>query len=150
TVAGVAQAVTVTAYDSFGDVSTVYTGKVVLTSNDAQAVLPPAYTFTAADAGVHTFNVTLRTATGLGTINATDSASSAVTGSQTGIVVAPASASRFVFTSTAPLVVGGQSQFQAGQQQYLDLVALDAYGNNAGATYAGTVTLTSSDAQAVL
>ena len=149
-VAGVAQSVTVTAYDSFGNVSTVYTGGVVLTSNDVQAVLPPAYTFTAGDAGVHAFNVTLKTATSLGTITVTDAASSALTGSRTGIVVTPAAASRLAFTYTAPLVISGGPQFQAGQQQFLNLIALDAFGNNAGAIYAGTVNLKSSDAQAVL
>ena len=142
TVAGVAQSVTVTAYDSFGNLSNVYTGRVVLSSNDPQAVLPPTYTFTAADAGVHTFNVTLRTATNLGSITVADAATSAIVGSQTGIVATPAAASRFAFNAVGPVL--------AGQQQSFDVVALDAFGNNASASYAGTLNFKSSDVQAVL
>ncbi len=151
TVAGVAQAVTVTAYDSFGDVSTVYTGNVALTSNDRQAVLPAAYTFTAADAGMHTFTVTLKTATSLAMITATDTNNAAITGSQTGIVVTPAAATRFGFSYIAPLVVTfpPQPQFMAGQNQLFFLNAYDAFGNNASANYSGTVNLKSSDPQAV-
>ena len=59
---GTAFTVTVTAVDSSGNTVTGYTGKVHFTSTDAAAVLPADYTFVAADNGVHTFNVTLKTA----------------------------------------------------------------------------------------
>jgi hypothetical protein len=49
-------------------------------------VLPADYTFTAADAGSHTFGITLKTA-GTQSLTAADTTSSSVTGSQTGIVV---------------------------------------------------------------
>src|SRR5260370_1195030 len=55
--AGVAHTITVTLRDPFGNVATGYTGTVRVTSSDAQAGLPGNYTFTAADAGVHTFTV---------------------------------------------------------------------------------------------
>jgi hypothetical protein len=55
-----AWSVTVTAYDAFGNVATGYTGTVHFTSSDGQATLPADYTFTAADAGAHTFRVTFR------------------------------------------------------------------------------------------
>jgi hypothetical protein len=45
----------VAAYDRFGDVATGYAGTVVLTRSDGQP--PVVYTFTAADAGAHTFSV---------------------------------------------------------------------------------------------
>ena len=45
---------TVTAYDAFGNVATAYTGTVVADQQRPQAVVPPYYTFTAADAGQHT------------------------------------------------------------------------------------------------
>jgi hypothetical protein len=48
-------AVPVTARDASGNVDTGYTGTVHFTGTDPQAVLPEAYTFTATDAGVHSF-----------------------------------------------------------------------------------------------
>ena len=50
---------TVTLKDAYGNLATGYTGTIHFTSSDSQAVLPAAYTFTAADAGVHTFTATL-------------------------------------------------------------------------------------------
>ena len=60
--AGAAQTVTVTVLDAIGNVATGYTGTVYFSSTDVQAGLPASYTFTAADAGIHTFSVTLKTA----------------------------------------------------------------------------------------
>jgi uncharacterized repeat protein (TIGR01451 family) len=60
--AGNAIKVKLTVEDSNGNVATNYRGKVYLTSSDGRALLPEDYTFTAADAGVHTFSVTLYTA----------------------------------------------------------------------------------------
>src|SRR5205807_403080 len=57
--AGTRFSITITALDAFNQVITGYTGTVHFTSTDPQAVLPGDYTFTAADAGVHTFSVTL-------------------------------------------------------------------------------------------
>ncbi len=52
--------VTVTALNGTAT-DTAYTGTVTLSSStDRMATMPPAYTFTAADAGVHVFSVTLR------------------------------------------------------------------------------------------
>jgi hypothetical protein len=50
--------ITVTAYDTYGNVATGYTGTVTFSSSDTNpnAVLPADYTFTAADAGTHTFS----------------------------------------------------------------------------------------------
>src|SRR5205823_136306 len=64
TTAGVAQSFTVTARDAYGNVATGYRGTLAFTSSDTQAALPAAYTFTAADAGVHTFSATLKSAGG--------------------------------------------------------------------------------------
>ncbi|MBM4071194.1 MAG: hypothetical protein FJ271_20000 [Planctomycetes bacterium] len=47
--------ITVTAYDAYGNVATGYTGTVHFSSSDSGATLPADYTFTASDAGVHTF-----------------------------------------------------------------------------------------------
>jgi hypothetical protein len=59
--AGVSTSVTATVHDRFGNVATGYVGTVHFTSNDKAALLPSDYTFTAANAGVHTFSVTLKT-----------------------------------------------------------------------------------------
>ena len=65
-----------------------------LTSTDGQVTgLPSSYTFTAADAGSHTFaDVVLETA-GNQTITATDSVTSTITGTAT-VDVVPAAASQ--------------------------------------------------------
>src|SRR5688572_19054835 len=61
--AGTVGSITVTVRDVSGTVATLYTGTIAFTSNDPLAMLPASYTFTAADAGTHTFSpVTLRTA----------------------------------------------------------------------------------------
>src|SRR5262249_60291969 len=60
--AGVARSVTVPALDLAGNPDPNYTGTVHFMSSDYQADLPAEYTFTAADHGVHTFSVTLKTA----------------------------------------------------------------------------------------
>jgi parallel beta-helix repeat protein len=140
TTAGTANNFTVTAKDAYGNVASGYTGKVHFTSNDAQAVLPADYTYAAGDAGVHTFNATLKTAGSQG-ITATDTASSSITGSAT-VTVNPAAASSLNLT-------GFPSPIGAGVAQNFTVTAKDAYGNVASG-YSGTVHFTSSDAQAVL
>src|SRR5207253_11294924 len=50
--AGVAGGFTITAKDANGNIATWYTGTVVFSSSDGQAVLPGTYTFTAVDQGV--------------------------------------------------------------------------------------------------
>jgi uncharacterized delta-60 repeat protein len=59
--AGVPVVVTVTAMDAWGNVATGYTGTVWLEATDPDANLPDAWTFTADDAGVHQFTLTLNT-----------------------------------------------------------------------------------------
>jgi hypothetical protein len=70
--------ITVTALDPYGNAAVNYLGTVTFSTSDTDPgiVLPADYTFTAADAGVHTFSggVTLITP-GDQTITATDTAS---------------------------------------------------------------------------
>src|SRR5262249_58859248 len=73
--------VTVTALDAFGNVATGYAGTVHFSSSDASATLPPDFTFSAADQGVHTFTGVVLNATGVQTVSVADSLSSAVAGS---------------------------------------------------------------------
>jgi ELWxxDGT repeat protein len=139
--AGTAGTFTVTAKNADGSTDTNYTGTVHFTSSDPQAVLPADYTFTAANAGVHTFSGTLKTA-GTQSISATDTATASDSGTDSGIKVNPAAAST--------LIIGGfPSYTTAGVAGNLTVTLKDAYGNIATG-YTGTVHFTSTDAQASL
>src|SRR5207253_2685599 len=110
-------------------------------SSDGQAALPADYAFVAADAGVHTLSATLKTA-GSQALTATDTVTSTITGSQSGITVDPAAASSLV-------VSGFASPSTAGTASNVTVTAEDAYGNTATG-YLGTVRFSSSDTQADL
>ena len=136
--AGTAVNFTVTVHDADGSTDTSYTGTEYFTSSDGQAGLPADYTFTAADAGVHTFSATLKTAS-TQWITVSD-ASAGVSASENGIVVSPAVANTLT-------VSGFPSPVTAGQAGTFTLTAVDPYGNTATG-YTGTVQFTSSDAKA--
>jgi hypothetical protein len=102
--------------------------------------LPRNYTFVAADAGLHTFSATLKTA-GVQSITARDATAGSIAGVQTGITVNPAAASRFLII--AP------SNVSAGQVFGMTITVLDAYGNVATG-YRGTIHFMSSDGTANL
>jgi len=140
--AGTPFSLTVTAENSSGTPDTGYTGTIHFTSSDVQAGLPTNnLTFTAADNGTSTFTVTFKTA-GSQWITATDTATSAITGTLSGISVSPASASQFVLS-------GLPSTATVGVAQSVTVTAEDPYGNVATA-YTGTVHFTSSDPLATL
>ncbi len=136
-IAGTGGTVTVTAKDAYGNTvgngPNQYEGTVDFSGTDNQiAGLPSDYTFTAADAGSHTFaDAALKTA-GNQTITATDS----VTGTMTGGVavdVVPAAASQMVITSSPlTLIAGSREQVTARLE--------DAY-SNLGATPATNQTI---------
>ena len=140
TTAGATQNFTVTVKNTIGGVATGYTGTVFFNSSDVQAGLPASYTFTAADAGVHTFSATLKTA-GTQSISAHDTLNFTVNGSEQGIKVTPAAAASFV--------VAGSVSNAAGVSQTYTVTARDAYGNLA-TNYTGTVHFSSTDVQAGL
>jgi hypothetical protein len=78
----VAFSITVTALDAYGNTATGYRGAVHFRSSLAKTKLPPDYTFTAADGGVHTFtNGVTFTRRGNATLTVTDKANSSITGS---------------------------------------------------------------------
>src|SRR5207244_3438458 len=106
--AGVAISVTVTAQDATNNTTPGYTGTVHFTSSDSQAVLPANYTFTAADAGVHTFSVTLKTA-GTKTITTTDTVTSSITGSAS-VNVAAGAIDHLVLAPASASISAGSSQ----------------------------------------
>ncbi len=125
-VAGTPGTVTVTAHDTYGNPvgsgPDQYKGTTDLNSSDSRVSgLPASYTFTAADAGSHTFaGVVLETA-GSQTITATDSVTSTITGGAT-VDVVPAAASQAVIT-------GSSSSLIAGTMGPLTVQLEDAYGN---------------------
>ena len=129
--AGAVFNVTVTALDAGGGVANDFLGTVSFASSDARAGLPAAYKFTAADAGVKTFAVTLKTAG--------DQSLTVRSGGATGtdsILITPAAATRLSVTPAATATAG--SPFD------VTVTALDPYGN-VDPTYVGTVHLTTSD-----
>ena len=140
TTAGVAQTVTVTAEDPYGNMATGYGGTVQFTSSDPQASLPANFIFTAADQGVDVFTLAFETA-GTQSVTVTDTASG-ITAAQSGITVQAAAAKSFTVTGF-PVVD------TAGAPITVTVTAYDAYGNVATG-YTGTVSLSSSDPLAIL
>ncbi len=138
--AGVAGNFTVMLKDAYSNVATGYTGTVRFTSSDTKASLPANYTFTAADAGVHTFSATLKTA-GTQSIKVTDTTSVSLTSTDGGITVNAAVASKFI--------ISAPSSVTAGVAFGLTLTVEDAYGNVVKG-YIGTVHFSSTDNRATL
>jgi hypothetical protein len=130
---------TLTAQDSFGNVATGYRGTVHFSSSDPRAILPADYTFTAADAGLHTFSPTFKTA-GTQSLTATDTANAAVACVQS-VTVSPAAASRLLLSAPASV--------RAGARFSLTVTVVDAYGNVITG-YRGTLTFRNSDSSARL
>lgn len=136
--AGTAGSFTVRVKDTFGNWASNYRGTVSFSSSDAQAGLPATYTFTAADAGTHTFSATLKTA-GLQSINVKDSVTATAVGSQTNILVTASTAST--------ISVSGFAATTAGVAKSFTVTAKDAFGNTSP-SFIGTVSFTSSDSKA--
>jgi hypothetical protein len=139
TTAGIQHGVTVTAKDAYNNTATGYGGTVHFTSNDPQATVPVNTTLTN---GTGTFNATLRTAGTALSITATDTVSSGITGTQSGITVNAAALSELSVT-------GFPATTTAGASGSVTVAAQDAFGNTITG-YTGTVTFDSTDAQAVL
>src|SRR5262249_26486310 len=116
-----------------------YIGAIHFTSSDAQAALPGNYTFSAADAGMHTFSAMLKTA-GLKSLTPTDTANAALAGRQY-VLVNAAAASRLLLS--APASVNANAKFT------VTVTVVDAYGNVATG-YRGTISFRSSDPMARL
>ena len=82
--------ITVTAYDPYNNVATGYRGTVQFTSSDRRATLPPNYTFTASNAGVHSFvNAVVMKSSGVQTITVTDLSNRSINGTTSVNVTSP-------------------------------------------------------------
>jgi Ca2+-binding RTX toxin-like protein len=139
-VIGTAHPFIVTAVDTYGNRVKSYRGQVGFAIAGGTAKLPPSYTFTAADAGRHTFAATL-TAPGRGQVlSATDTAND-IAGKQTGIaVVAPATHLAVTLTPATTAV--------AGQTFTITVTALDP-ANRPDARFTDPLHFMCSDPQAV-
>lgn len=135
--AGMAFSVTVSALDSSGAVVSTYSGKVHLTSSDAQAVLPGDLTLTN---GIGNFSVTLKTAAGQN-ISAADTVTASISGTCAGITVNAGPAATVSIQVPSAETIGLAFQITVN--------VLDAYGNVA-TSYTGTVHFTSTDSLATL
>ncbi len=135
-VAGTAFSITVTALDANNDVATGYRGTVHFSSSDRSAVLPPNYTFTATDNGIHLFpNLSTLFTAGPQTITTAD-----IAGGILGTVVVnvlPGPATHYV--------LGGPATVTACTSFTLTVGADDAGGNTA-TDYSGTASVTESPA----
>jgi hypothetical protein len=141
--AGVPFSITVKAEGSSGQTVPGYRGTVHFTSSDTSAMLPADYTFTAADAGAHTFSVVLVSLNSQ-TITVADANSSIITPGQATILVGPGPTARFTVSNLNPA-----PPETAGTAFNFTVTAVDQFGNTATG-YAGTVHFSSSDPQAVL
>ena len=131
--AGTPFQITVTALDRLHNPATGYTGQIQFMSTDKGATLPVSYTFTAGDAGTHTFPVTLILA-GSQTITVSDPASGF--SATLALSVNPATANHFA-VSAPPAAA-------AGSAVDVTVTALDSY-NNVDVNYRGSVHFTTSD-----
>jgi len=138
--AGTPTGFTVTAKDAFGNIATGYTGTVHISSSDGAAVLPADYTFTGADAGVHSFASATLNTPGTQSITATDTVTGAITGSISTNVISSAATH---FQVTAP------ANATAGSSFSITVTALNA-ANATDAGYRGTVHFTGGGNGAVL
>ena len=136
--AGQPTAVTILAFNPSGGAFAGYKGTVTLTTDDTAASVPAPFTFTAADRGQRTVQVTFRTA-GLHILQATDENAATDTGFT---VVASAAAASLALE-------GVPAAKAAGDTFAVTVAARDAFGNTATG-YRGTVRFSSSDAAAVL
>jgi hypothetical protein len=129
--------ITVTAQDGFNNTATGYRGSVHFNSSLRRTKLPPDYTFSAADAGVHTFtNGVTFTRTGTATLTVTDKANNSITGSAT------------ISVTTSPLAgPGSPVDADSGLGSLLsDILNGDSHGNSDNGLQIGIVLQELSDA----
>lgn len=134
---GAISTILVDAVDAGGNVNPGYTGTVHFTSTDGSALLPADYTFTAEDAGVHAFQVNLKSL-GNQKVTVADTAGTLTTDTQVTIV---GPATHFRIDASPSIFPGVPASFVVR--------ALDSLGNQA-VGYTGTVHLSSTDGTALL
>jgi hypothetical protein len=92
--AGASHGITVRALDQYLNTVTSFAGTIQFSSTDPQAVLPSNYTFVSGDSGQHVFSGLILKTAGTRSVTVTETSTSTVNGSQSGITVSsPLSAS---------------------------------------------------------
>lgn len=129
-------------HDAFGNLATGYRGTLTFSSSDGAATKPANYTYTAGDAGAHTFTGGASFATaGSQTLTATDTAQSALTCGATSSVSA-VTTDHYAFSGLpASASAGAPVSFT---------VTVQTPANATDAAYRGTVVFSSSDTAAAL
>jgi hypothetical protein len=158
--AGDSLSIVVTARDVSGAVDPSYRGTIRFTATDNQATLPPDYTFTAGDAGVHAFpNAATLQTVGAHLVIATDLANAQITGSQP-VTVSAGVADHLAFiqqpstvtqslTMTPAVVVVVLDSFNNVVSTSTDLITLSIQNNPGQATLGGTTSQNASGGFAV-
>lgn len=125
------QSFTVQATDADGNLLSDYVGIIHFSSSDSAAVLPPDYTFTAADQGSHRFNITFN-AVGGQSLSVVDSANNAMRGGVALTISAP------WMSLVTQISVSTPNTTSPGTPTTIAVSALDAQGNPVE-SYTGTV-----------
>jgi hypothetical protein len=144
--AGASASFTVTAVDAYGNPVSGYAGTVHFTSSDPSALLPADATLAG---GTGTFSATF-TKAGSQSLTATDTADSAMTGTESGITVNPAAATHLAFGQQPTNATAGSAITPAVTVQLLDAynnvvttdntdqVSLSLAANPSGGTLSGS------------
>ncbi len=132
--------ITVTAANDVGEADPKYQGTIHFSSTDIKAGLPDDYTFTADDAGVHTFDGLSLSTAGNQTITGTDTKTESISGAAV-ITVFRVGTSHFAFSAPASTITG--QPFSLTVRATMDNGQVDP-------NYQGTVTFTSTDPSAGL
>jgi hypothetical protein len=135
--AGTSGALTVTAYDPYGNVANSFADTLHFSTSAAKFTIPADTTLTN---GTGQFSATLFSA-GTQSISVTDTTMPNLTATESGITVNPAAASKFILAAPASV--------NAGQSFSLTVTVEDAY-NNLAVSYAGTVHFSTTDPKAKL
>jgi hypothetical protein len=104
-IAGQEFAITVEAVNGSGEAMTDFVGTVHFGSTDLNGILPSDYTFTPADQGTHTFNVTLTTA-GLQVIRASNAEDPGAMFGSLELTVSPAAVAQFEVVAADVTIAG--------------------------------------------
>ncbi len=158
--AGDSLSILVTARDLAGAVDPSYRGTIRFTATDNQATLPQDFTFTAGDAGAHTFpNAATLQTVGTHFVTVTDVSNAQITGSQL-VTVSAGAADHLAFiqqpstvtqglTMTPAVVVVVQDSFNNVVSTSTDRITLAIQNNPGQATLGGTTSQNASGGLAV-
>jgi hypothetical protein len=140
--AGTPTPLTAAVLDGVGNPATGYRGTIHFDTNNPNTTLPANYTFSAADAGTHTFSFTPRGSGSLW-VSITDTATSGLYATVDLTVTASTAVSYMISNLT------NGAHLNAGLAATFDITAYDAF-YNVATGYNGTAVITTSDPTATL